>query len=204
MAWHELLNLMKVDVVKEMMWWLMTVDRISSFFLGGWRDTLWIFILKSEICNSAKSTAKRSRDCNSTPPSYGSYPDCPNRSRWTAGWCSGCVAFPCKQDSTTNLKKHPNPETGQAVVGQKRFCCWKVVIFSKQDVLGLVEILKIAWIEGPGHFIVKSWSNVTWRYVSWVAKPTQTMKAPFFRLSDLKNCQQNSLSQIRQTQSWSS
>lgn len=129
MAWQwlrreELLNLMKVDVAKDMMWWLMTVDRISLFLLGGWRDTRWIFILvKSEICNSTKSTAKRSRDCNSTPPpSYGSYPNCPNRSRWTAGWCSGFVAFlsfPCKQDSTTNFKKHPNPDyTGQAMVGK--------------------------------------------------------------------------------------
>lgn len=96
----------------------------SPVFSGGWRDTRWIFILlKSEICNSTKSTAKRSRDCNSTPPpSYGSYPNCPNRSRWTAGWCSGFVAFlsfPCKQDSTTNFEKHPNPGyTGQAMVGK--------------------------------------------------------------------------------------
>lgn len=39
-----------------------------------------------------------------------------------AGWCSGFVAFlsfPCKQDSTTNFKKHPNPDyTGQAMVGK--------------------------------------------------------------------------------------
>ena len=129
MAWQwlrreELLNLMKVDVAKDMMWWLMTVDRIFTSFLGWLKRyslnfhiaEIWDLQLNEVNCEEIERLQLY------PPPSYGSYPNCPNRSRWTAGWCSGFVAFlsfPCKQDSTTNFEKHPNPGyTGQAMVGK--------------------------------------------------------------------------------------
>ncbi len=150
-----------------------------------------------------QSQLRRDRETATLPPpSYGSYPDCPNRSRWTAGLRMCC--FPLQTRLDNKCKETPKPRD-RASRGWTK----KILLPEGRDLFQTGCVGTGGDFEDcmnrrtrPLHCEVMIQRHM--KICKLSSQTDSNNEGSMFPAVRLKNCQQNSLSQIRQTQSWSS